>query len=73
MVSNLETDKQGDTDEGGEMKCPRCKMGAIEMVPFGKNEIVAVCRHVRKCGLRILVPVKKDRYRYVQENWRKEY
>ncbi len=61
------------------MKCPRCKMGSIEWVKhivprYAKSDIIAVCRHVRKCGFRLLIPIKfskniKQREIYLEQNW----
>ena len=59
------------------MKCPRCKMGSIEWVPWKTKdyEVVAVCRHIRRCGLRIPIPklhskTIKNREDFVEKDWR---
>jgi len=38
------------------MLCPRCVRNAIVYEPWGKNDLVAVCRAVRRCGWRMHMP-----------------
>lgn len=35
-----------------EPPCPRCKRGTVVFETWGAHDVVAVCRHVNKCGYR---------------------
>ena len=45
--------------KGGEMKiktiCPRCNMAGVIFQKWERNDVVAICRHLRKCGYRKLI------------------
>jgi hypothetical protein len=38
------------------MLCPRCKRNAIVYEPWSTDDLVAVCRSVRRCGWRMHMP-----------------
>ena len=60
-----------------EMKCPRCGRGTliIEGQSQRDKEMVAVCRFVAKCGLRVVIPNGRQlseiqRHAHIRRMWR---
>ena len=35
--------------------CPRCNMAGVIFQKWERNDVVAICRHLRKCGYRKLI------------------
>lgn len=58
------------------MICPMCARTSLVYEPWGAD-VVAVCRSVRRCGLRVCIPAGaylsvQRREAYVRKHWREE-
>jgi hypothetical protein len=57
--------------------CPRCQRGTLVYQEWSVSDVVAICRHVHKCGLRVVVPfgraaTPRMRNTYVFGHWRSD-